>query len=564
MATSLRRVYENVRTGQAVWRDANRLRHIITVLARHGFGAFVQSLKLQDGWVAGKLVELAPQVDSLPFERRVLLATQELGPTFIKLGQMLSTRADLLPAALIAELQSLQDRVPPLAIDDVRTVIRAELGQDVELLFDDFDPMPLATASIAQVHTARLRDSGERVVVKVQRPNLEEQITADLEIMAFLARALEVNFPETRMFSPTGMVAEFEKAIRKEVDFRTEVDNLEQFRGNFAHDERVAFPRPSRELSTARVLTMEFVSGIKISEIQAPAYDAEAVVRTALNAVLQMIYTDGFFHGDLHPGNILVRDDGRICFLDFGLCGHLSPRERDVLTDLLICVVGSDWSGVARLFWGMVEHTRESTSDFRVFEADVTENAQRWFAGRTAASIEFSLILKDMIGLSLKHRVRMPARYTMVFKAVITIEGVGKQVCPELDLLSAAKPYVGRVIAERYEPRRLLEGGYAALRDLTELLRVLPDATRSVLDDLRAGRTRLSVEVPQLAEIERAHAATQHRGVLGISAATCLLCGTLALDYGEVTWVGAPLVSLLFFLAAGGLGLRYTAALRRH
>jgi len=564
MATPLRRVYENVRTSQAVWRDANRLRHIITVLARHGFGAFVQGLKLQDGWVASKLVEFAPQVDSLPFERRVLMATQELGPTFIKLGQMLSTRADLLPETLIAELQSLQDRVPPLAIDDVREVIRSELGHDADLLFDEFEPVPLATASIAQVHTARLRGGGERVVVKVQRPNLEQQITADLEIMAFLARALETNFPEAQMFSPTGMVAEFEKAILKEVDFRTELENLEQFRSNFAHDERVAFPWPCRELSTARVLTMEFVSGIKISEIQTPAYDTEAVVRTALNAVLQMIYTDGFFHGDLHPGNILVREDGRICFLDFGLCGHLSPRERDVLTDLLVSVVSSDWPGVARLFWGIAEHTPESTADFRTFEADVIEHAQRWFAGRTAASIEFSIILKDMIGLSLKHRVRMPARYTMVFKAVITIEGVGKQVCPDLDILNAAKPYVGRVVAERYDPRRLLEGSYGALRDLAELLRVLPDATRSVLDDLRAGRTRVSVEVPQLAALERGHAATQHRNVIGMGSGVCLLCGTLALDYGQSTWLGLPMLSLLLFLAAAALGLRYAAALRRH
>jgi len=559
VATPLRRVYENLRTGQAVLRDANRLRQIAAVLVRHGFGAFVQALKLQDRWISNKLLELGPAVVDLPLERRILLACQELGPTFIKLGQMLSTRPDLFPPALIQELQTLQDRVPALPIEAVREVIRADLEMPVEELFADLDPQPLATASIAQVHTARVLATGEDVVIKVQRPHLEEQIVADLEIMAFLARALETNVPEAAAFSPAGMVAEFEKAILKEIDFTAEVENLERFRANFAGDEQVSFPKPYLELCTRRVLTMERIHGTKISEIAAYHDDVEGVVRTALKAVLQMIYADGFFHGDLHPGNLMVRADGSVVFIDVGLCGHLSPRERDVMTDLLIAVVASDWEGVARLFWGIAERGRDSTADFKVFEADVSARARRWFSGRTAAAIEVSEILKDLIGLSMKHRVRMPPGYTMTFKAVITMEGVGKQLCPQMDLLAAAGPYVTGIVAARYEPRRLLEGGYAALRDVLDVLRLVPDAARVGLDDLRAGRARLTIEAPQLQALQRRYEATQYRTVLGGWAAVCALCGTLSLGADLAPVFGLPAPAFAFYGLAVGLSVRYVS-----
>ncbi len=562
MATPLRRVYENLRAGHAVLRDANRLGQIAVVLVRHGFGAFVQSLKLQDRWVTNKLFELAPQVKDLPIERRILLACQELGPTFIKLGQMLSTRPDVFPPALIQELQTLQDRVPPLALDDVREMIRVELGHTVEELFADFDPQPLATASIAQVHTARLAASGEDVVVKVQRPDLEAQFVVDLEIMAVLARALETNFPETKMFSPSGMVAEFGKAILREIDFELEVENLERFGSNFAGDQRVSFPKPYHEYCSTRVLTMERILGTKISEIGGRA-DVEEIVGAALNAVLQMIFADGFFHGDLHPGNIMVRADGSIAFIDVGLCGQLSPRARDTMTDLLVAVVSSDWEGLARVFWSIAERGEESTADFRRFETDVIESARRWFSGRTAAAIEFSVILRDMVGLALKHRVRMPADYTMTFKAVITMEGVGKQLCPDMDLLTAAAPYVTGVVAARYQPRRLIEGGYAALRDVVDVMRMIPDATRTVLDEMRAGRARITVDTPQLEKLERSYASTQHRTILGVWAGACALGGAFALDRDAHTVLGLPALAALFFALAAGFAWRYVALGKR-
>jgi ubiquinone biosynthesis protein len=445
----------------------------------------------------------------------------------------------------------------------VRQMVRDELGCEIDEHFTDFEATPLATASIAQVHSARLREDGTSVVIKVQRPALREQIEADLEIMGFLARALEANFPEARMFSPSGMVAEFEKAILKEIDFHNELDNLERFGRNFAEAEGVHFPMPYPALSGARVLTMERIVGIKISRITDETHDVDAIVERAIDAVLQMVYVDGFFHGDLHPGNVLVRDDGTICFIDFGLCGRLTPRQRDLLTDLLIAVVQQDYEGVARQFWNMTIHGRDSTPDYRTFESDVVAHAEDWFAGKTISQIEFSKVLGDLITLALRHRVRMPPDYTMTFKAIITMEGVGKQLRPDLDLLTAAQPYVGRLIAQRYQPRRILETGYAAVRDLADVLGTVPETTRAVLEDLRAGRTVVNVDSTQLDDWRRTWQHVQHRNTVGLLAGVAALCGTLALDYGGYSILGLPILSTWFYLLAAGLGAWYVVVGRR-
>jgi ubiquinone biosynthesis protein len=391
----------------------------------------------------------------------------------------------------------------------------------------------------------------------VQRPNLRPQIEADLEIMGFLARALEANFPETMLFSPTGMVAEFERAIFKEIDFGIELRHLERFRRNFADNPRVHFPAPHRALSTARVLTMEFVDGVKITEIHEEQFDVDQVMDTAFEAVLQMIYVDGFFHGDLHPGNVLVRPGNTVCFIDVGLCGRLSPRQQDLLTDMLIAVAQQSFDEVARLFWRMAIHGKESTADYGVFEADVIEHAEGWFAGKTMAQIEFGRVIGDLIALSLRHRLRLPPDYTMTFKAVITMEGVGKQLRPDLDLMTAARPYAARLLAQRYQPQRLLESGYTAVRDLVEAIGSAPELMRAILEDFRAGRASINIESQQLERLRATYARTQQRNTAGLLAAVFVLCGTLALDYGDATFIGVPLLSLCFFFLAAALGAAY-------
>ncbi len=561
MATALQRAYENLRTGEAVVRDVQRLRQILTVLARHGFGALVQRLDRDDRWLLKKIREhRATELEHLPMERRLLLAIHDLGPTFVKLGQILSTRADLLPPPLIAELRTLQDAVPPFPTESVRAIIRAELGAEVEDLFAAFEAEPLASASIAQVHRARLKDGAE-VVVKVQRPDLKQRIEADLEIMGFLARALEANFPDMRLYSPAGIVAAFDEAIRREIDFTNELEHIQRFRSNFRDRPGVHFPEAHKPLCTARVLTMEYIAGTKITAIDPERVDVERVVRTALDVVLQMIFADGFFHGDLHPGNLLVRDDGVLCFIDFGLCGRLTARQRDRLVDMLIGLVREDFAAVARLYWRIGVHGPDSTRDYEVFESDVVECLERQFAGKTVEEIEVSRFFRDLVGLALKHRVQMPPDYAMTFKAIVTVEGVGKELMPDADLMSAVRPYVTTLIAERYSPRRLLQEAYEALRELSETAQNLPELSRGILEDLHAGRTRVNVDIGQLPELRRAYAAVHKRNTLALLTATSAICGTLALDFTAHTVLGFPAVSFWFYLAAAVLGGWFLTAL---
>lgn len=563
MATTIQRAYQNLRTGEAVFRDANRFRQILGVLTRHGFGALVQQLNLDDRWLVKKLLEMrSGEIERRPIERRILLAIHDLGATFVKLGQILSTRADLLPPPLIAELKTLQDGVPTMPIAEVRRIITAELGGEVEEFFDDFDPVALASASIAQVHRARIKGSDTEVVVKVQRPNLKAQIEADLEIMAFLARALESSFPEARLYSPVGIVEQFEQAIRKEIDFTHEVEHIERFRRNFAGRTDVHFPAAHAALCTPRVLTMEYIAGVKITQITAPQYAVDRVVRTGLDVVLQMIFADGFFHGDLHPGNLLVRGDGVLCVIDFGLCGRLTARQRDLLVDMISGLAQQDFAGVARVFWRIGVHGPESTQHYDAFEADVVECLERQFAGKTVEQIEVSSFFRDLVALALKHRIRMPPDYTMTFKAIITMEGVAKELVPDLDLLSDVRPYVTNLVAERYSPRRLAQNAYEALRELSDSAGSLPATARGILEDLHAGRTRVNVEVTRLDDLQRTYAAVHRRNMFAVLAATAALCGTLALDYHEHTMFGLPALSFWFYAVAVVLAVWFLAASR--
>lgn len=553
MATTLQRAYENLRTSEAVFRDANRFRQILGVLTRHGFGALVQQLNLDDRWLLKKLLEMrSAEIERLPLERRILLAVHDLGATFVKLGQILSTRPDLLPAPLIVELKTLQDQVPPIPFADVRAIVRAELGAEIETYFDGFDPEPLASASIAQVHRARIKDTDTEVVVKVQRPNLKAQIEADLEIMGFLARVLEANFPEARLYSPAGIVDEFDKAIRKEIDFTREVEHIERFQRNFAGNDWVHFPTPYEALSTSRVLTLELIVGTKISEITRDTFDVDRVVKTGLDTILQMIFADGFFHGDLHPGNLLVRRDNVLCLIDFGLCGRLTSRQREALIDMIAGLASYDFAAVARMFWRIGVRGPDSTQDYEAFEADVVEFLERQFAGKTVKEIEMSSFFRDLITLALKHRVRMPPD-TMTFKAIITMEGVAKDLVPDLDLLSAVRPYVTSLVAQRYSPGRLAQNAYDALRELSETAGGLPSTARAILDDLHAGRTRVKVDLPRLDEWQRTYARVHRGNMIAVLAATAAVCGTLALDHGSPIVFGIPLLSAGFYAAAGVL-----------
>jgi len=575
---AISRVAGGIRSTQALIRDAGRLSEILGVLYRYGFGEVVERLNLGENTLVRRLAPSAVNQtidESIAAPERAAAAIEALGPTFIKLGQVLSTRSDLLPEDYLLAFKKLQDDVRTEPTPVMRAELEATYGRPLEEVFAEFDDEPLAAASIAQVYTARLKPEGDdaapgpAVVLKVRRPDVQKIIERDLSLMNFLARRVDAAIPEAKILDLPGVVREFERSLLAELDFEAEARHIERFQRMFASRPFVKIPDVYKDLSGPNVICMERISGVKITDSTGPqadgsgGHDPRELVERCTDILVTMVLREGFFHGDLHPGNLLVRADGTLCFLDVGLCGRLSPRQRDYLTDLLVAIVQQDYEAVARIFWNMTLHGKDSTADYHTFEADVVENAERWFFGRTMADIEFGKILTDLFNLALRHRTRMPPDYTMTFKAVMTMEGVGKQLQPDLDLLTAAQPYVTKLVARRYQPRRMLETGYAAVRDFAEVLGTVPETTRTVLDDLRAGRTQINVESRQLDAWRRGYAHTQHRQTVGMLAGVAALCGTLALDYGAATPLGVPLLSLGFFVLAGSLGCWYLLIGRR-
>lgn len=559
------RVYTSVRGFGTVIKDVGRLREIVTILIRHGFGAIVTRMGLTEMVGIKSLMEYRGD-DDQPYSlaQRIRMATEELGPTFVKLGQILSTRGDLIPPEILLELQSLQDDVPPMAWDDVAAQIEAALGAAPEDCFASFDREPLACASIAQVHRAVIRDTGDEVVVKVQRPGIAHRIEADLHILHVLARRAADLVPELELMDPVGIVTEFDRAIRKEIDFRNERDNLSRFAVNFDGVEKVKIPRVFRALSTPRVLTMEYVRGVKITDAPAKlAVDPYEVAPRMLRALFKMIFQDGVFHGDLHPGNILIQEDGTIGLIDFGLVGRLSGPQRDHILDILIGISREDYSLVARTFFEAGIKVAGVTYDYAAFEADCVEIMERHISGKTLSEIDIGAYFTDLVTGAIRHRIKMPPTYTMVFKALITVQGIGHRLAPDVNLIEEAQPFVRDVLAERYSPARLVRESAESLNALSRFLRQFPYTATQLLRDAEQGRLTVKVEPIGLAEASDQLARAEQLKARAIGFGACVVAGSLALSAGGPTWLGLPVPAVVLYALGLGLGFPLLTLLLR-
>lgn len=562
--STVSRVYTSVRGLSTAIKDAGRLQEIARVLARHGFGALVTRMNLADAGAIGDVRE--PDAHA-PYStpQRVRIAIEELGPTFIKLGQILSTRSDLVPADVLAELQLLQDTVPPMAWEDVEAQIREQLDDDVDTLFEQFDREPLACASIAQVHRAVLRSSGTPVVVKVQRRSISAAIESDLNILHFLARRAEAAVPELQLMDPVGIVREFDKALRKELDFRNEAFNLRKFAANFAGFEGLVVPKVFDEVSTSRVLVMEFISGVKITTApRVLSVDPYVVAPRMLRALFKMIFQDGFFHGDLHPGNILIQQDGTIGLIDFGLVGRLTESQRDRILDIIVSMVREDYESLARVFFDVGVKLPGVRYDYPAFEADVIEVMQRHLEGRTLNEIDVGGYFADLVAGAIRHRIKMPPTYTMVFKALMTVEGIGKTLAPDLNLLEEARPFATEMLAERYSAKRLTKLGVDTLGAFSSFLRQFPLTATQVLRDAQEGNLHFKIELDGFSELlahDRRYRTRQARATVGAGAA---IAGAIALQAGPGPILGLNIPAAVLFGVAAALASPFVlSSLRR-
>jgi ubiquinone biosynthesis protein len=475
-------------------RNVSQLLRISRVLGKHGFGHLLVRLGLtgRDGlfsWMVSTAVEDVPSDAS--WEVRVRMSLEALGPTFVKLGQMAATRPDLIPMSLVFELRKLQDDVPGFSFEQVREMIQSEFGQPLEELYGSFDATPLAAASIAQVHRATLT-TGEQVVAKVQRPGLEQVIRNDLEVLRFLAAMLEDKIPETRRFRPVEAVDQFARGLLRETDFSNEVGNLERFRRNFADDPNLHVPEVHHQLSSKRVITMEFIDGCKVTnkaQMRDWQVSGESIARNGTHIVIRSIFDHGFFHADPHPGNFFVLRDGRIALIDFGMMGVVDRETMDELLSFLVAILMGDAEMLVTQFieLGLVD----DTVDVRAMQADISGIISR-YQGLTLARLDIGQFITEVFEAVVRYRVRLPVELILMGKAISTMEGVAQEVHPDFDPLAEVRPYLVQLYARRVlDPRAHSRKIGRILNDYTGLLRVLPGDLRGVLRRLKAGELTL-------------------------------------------------------------------------
>jgi ubiquinone biosynthesis protein len=478
-------------------KNTDRLRQIATVLAKHGFGELVARTGL-GSLLPGRKPD--PEAPPRTFAVRLREALQELGPSFVKLGQIASTRPDVLPEDVVVELKRLQDAVPPMRSDEVASVLAEAFGEDQHSLFAWLDPEPLASASIGQVHRARLR-RGDRevdVVVKLQRPGIKRTIERDLDLLYLLARLVERHVPESKIYSPVGLVSEFDRSITAELDYAIEADNAARFARNFEGDKTVRFPHVYRDVSTGRVLTMEQFAGSKIYAFCERGACGEAVAKNALHVVAKMIFEHGFFHADPHPGNILMLGSGGdpvIGLIDLGLVGRLSPDLRDKAVGLMVAAVRAEPAALADALLGLGRP--RGRIDMAAFRAEVGVLSEKYL-GRPLAEVELSGLIRDLVQGAIKYDIEMPVEMMMVGKALMTIEGIGKEIYPELDVWTELRPYLVRLLMQRYSPDRIGRDLLRGVGQIATAAHQLPTQIGDILDDLRSGRLQLRATDPQL------------------------------------------------------------------
>ncbi len=532
--------------------DLNRLRQIAAAMVRHGFGAYLERMRLRD--VLGR--EAPPPGQPLPSPDRAtagrfrqLLA--ELGPTFIKLGQILSSRPDLLPAHWVDELASLQDDCPPMSLAEVRREIERGLGHPVEELFATLEERPLASASIAQVHRATT-PAGEQVVVKVLRPRARDWIEADLSLLYELAGLLEAVVEETGVTTPTGVVEEFDRTIHEELDFTHEARNAQLMADASAGRAFVLIPRVHPALSCATVLTLDYVEGVKVSDVTAAAgYDTEAVAKNVIEGSFRQLFEDGLFHGDPHPGNILVLPDNRIALLDFGLVGRLSRGQQEALVTLMVAVALRDPETVARVLARI--GVAESHTSLTALREDVHVILDRYL-GLKLDQIRTSTLLRELLDLAVRHKIRIPKQYATLAKAAMTIEGIIRTLHPKLDVLEVGLPYAKELLLARFNPGDATTVVMRSLLKLQSLAEDLPLQLAQILQDLETGKFRVAVGSESLDRLGGHVRALGVMIMLGALAAAFTLGGFLVVAaHGSGLLAGAAFVSgALLSLAAAG------------
>jgi len=548
------------------YRHIQRYRQILTILFKYGFGDLIDILKIEQyleiGWqmVSRKRRE---KIESLSRAVRVRMALEELGPTFVKMGQILSTRPDLLPVEFIQELPKLQDEVPPFPFSEAKEIIEKELRKPVGRIFSYFKEHPLAAASIGQVHRAQALD-GQDVVVKVQRPGIQQTIQVDLEIMLHLAGLMEKHMEGWDIQRPTKIVEEFANTLERELDYSLEAAYMERFARQFENEPTVYVPKIFHEALTSRVLTMEYISGVKISDIdrlEQENLDRATIARQGFDLIMKQIFVHGFFHADPHPGNIFVLADNILCYIDFGMMGRIGLKSREDFADLILSIAQRNEVKAtdALLRLAVYEEEPEYASLLR----DVAEFMDK-HCYRPLKEVELGKLLHQLIEMVARHRLSIPQDLFLMIKALSTVEGIGRALNPDFDVIEQAGPFVRRIQSNRFSPRRIAREMADSGTDLFQLLKEVPGEVREILKMVRKGKVKIEFEHKGLEPMYSTNDRISNRLSFAIVLAS-LVIGSALIVLSDIPpkWYGIPVIGLAGFLFAGMMGFWLLVSIMR-
>ncbi|MCE5209971.1 MAG: AarF/ABC1/UbiB kinase family protein [Deltaproteobacteria bacterium] len=540
------------------YRNFSRYRQILSILFRYGFDDLVERLKI-DQYIEIGLQMISrhkrENVEKLTRAERLRLLFEELGPTFIKFAQILSTRPDVIPADVISELEKLQDEVPPFSYAEAKEIIEAELGDNIETFFSSFGETPLASASIAQVHKAVLND-GTVVAVKVQRPGIKNIIEIDLEIMLHLATLMEKNIEEVSFQKPTRVIEEFARTIERELDFGTEAASMERVSTQFLDDRTIYIPKVYSDYSGTRVLTMDYVDGIKVSEVEkleAAGLDLETITFRGANFIMKQVFEFGFFHADPHPGNVFVLPDNVICILDFGMTGSVDKNTKALFVDILESIARKDAEQCARLMLKLGEYDEEP--DLRLLEKEIDD-----FMGKhlfkSLKEVDLARMLQDLLEIASHNRIRIPPVIFLMIKAFAALEGIARLLDPEFDIIAHAQPFVKRAKLARYSPGRLAENLFTTVYDSLNVLQELPREMLQLTKLIRQNKMTINMEMRWIDTFLRDLDQASNRLSFSIIIAALIIGSAFLLAYSTPPLVyGISLVGMLGFSAAAVLGI---------
>jgi ubiquinone biosynthesis protein len=528
-----------------------RFRNIVGILAKYGFDEVVDRLEVPG---ADFLHSIGPVDPGLKLFERIRIVIEELGPTFIKFGQIMSLRPDLLPEELLLELEKLQDNVPAVDSGEILPEIEKSLGQPIVEVFSEFHLDPVAAASLSQVHKAILKETGRVVAVKVQRPGIVKDIISDLDILEWICRFLDQQFAELKCYDLPELAATVRRTLMLELDFRHELTNMNIARG-YAEQTEVHIPAPYVKHSSKKLLVMEFFDGVKFKNLlPATRYDREKIARQGLQTFVQQILEDGFFHADPHPGNLLVSGDMKLCIIDWGMVGRLTEQDRFMLIEMLSAVVDKDSQALVDSFLKLCR-TRGKKVERKSLERGLLDILDSYYA-LPIKEMDIGGLLRGLLALLRDHNLQLPTDMVIMVKALVTAEGSARLVFPELSVIEELKGSVHRLALERYKPGVIWRGIRNSFAGFLSIQRELPRHLLQIVEKIEEGELSFKFHLEKLEHLVNTLESASNRLTTGIITGAIIMGSSMIVTTGVGPFIfGLPALGVIGYLMSVVLGL---------